>query len=233
MKKFNVNANLLALLMLISLFAGWEYMIIVTAFIWVFCESSKNLKDLTIRAIAIYAGCYLFNVVWILLTDVYGVAIEGLNTILSIIANFGADSAEFSIKFLEFTTKLTTYFLTPLDNIVGILGSLVTLLILYIKFKFIVSTLSNKPITGVFGFVQKYINSVLNFANSNLYEEGQGPVAGFAQPAQPVQGVYQQPMAQPMPQPMPQAYQQPMAQPMAQPMGQPVGQQMPPQGPVA
>lgn len=218
MKKFNVNANLLALLMLISLFAGWEYMIIVTAFIWVFCESSKNLKDLTIRAIAIYAGCYLFNVVWILLTDVYGVAIEGLNTLLYIISNFGVDSAEFSIK-------LTTYILTPLDNIVGILGSLVTLLILYIKFKFIVSTLSNKPITGVFGFVQKYINSVLNFANSNLYEEGQGPVAGFAQPAQPVQGVYQQPMAQPMPQQMPQAYQQPM--------GQPVGQQMPPQGPVA
>ena len=222
MKKFNVNANLLALLMLISLFAGWEYMIIVTAFIWVFCDSSKNLKDLTIRAIAIYAGCYLFNVVWILLTDLYGVAIEGLNTLLYIIANFGVDSAEFSIK-------LTTYFLTPLDNIVGILGSLVTLLILYIKFKFIVSTLSNKPITGVFGFVQKYINSVLNFANSNLYEEGQGPVAGFAQPAQPVQGVYQQPMAQPMGQQMPQAYQQPMAQPM----GQPVGQQMPPQGPVA
>lgn len=232
MKKFNVNANLLALLMLISLFAGWEYMIIVTAFIWVFCEASKNLKDLTIRAIAVYAGCYLFNVLWILITDVYDIAIDGLNTLLSIIGNFGAESAEFSLKFLEFTTKLNSYFLTPLDSVVGIVGSLVTLLILFIKFKFIVSTLSNKPITGIFGFVQKYINSVLNFANNNLYEEGQGPVAGFAQPTQPVQGAYQQPMGQPMAQPMPQAYQQPMGQPMAQPT-QPVGQPMPPQGPVA
>ena len=60
MKKFNVNANLLALLMLITLFAGWEYMIIVTAFIWVFCESSKNLKDLTIRTIAVYVHYSIF-----------------------------------------------------------------------------------------------------------------------------------------------------------------------------
>lgn len=232
MKKFNVNANILALLMLVTLFAGWEYMIIVTAFIWVFCESSKNLKDLTIRTVAVYAGCSLFNILWNLLTGVYDVVIEALNTLLEFIATLGAESLEFSLKFAEFVTKLNSYFLSPVDNIVGIVGSLVTLLILFIKFKYIVSTLSNKPLKGFLGFVQKYIDAVVDFANNNLYEEGQGPVWGFVKP---VQQTYQQPMAAQYQQPMggqPQ-YQQPMAQPMNQQMQQPVGQQMPPQPPVA
>jgi len=222
MKKFNVNANLLALLMLISLFAGWEYVIIVTAFIWVFCEASKNLKDLTIRSIAVYAGCYLFSVLWSLLNGVYNIVIDGLETFLSFIGSIGADSIDFSLKFVEFTTKLDSYFLTPVDNIVGILASLVSLLILLVKFKFIVSTLTNKPLKGFFGFIQKYIDAVVNFANSNLYEEGQGPVAGFMQL---VPQNYAQPMQQmPMGQPMQQNFQQPM--------NQPVNQQMPPQPPV-
>lgn len=231
MKKFNVNANLLALLMLITLFAGWEYMIIVTAFIWVFCESSKNLKDLTIRTIAVYAGCSLFNILWSLLTGVYDVVIKGLDTLLELIATLGAESLDFSIKFAEFVTKLNSYFLNPVDSVVAILGSLVTLLILFIKFKYIVSTLSNKPLKGFLGFVQKYIDAVVDFANNNLYEEGQGPVWGFVKP---MQQPYQQPMGgQPQYQQPQQAYQQPMGQPMNQQMQQPVGQQMPPQPPVA
>ena len=231
MKKFNVNANLLALLMLITLFAGWEYMIIVTAFIWVFCESSKNLKDLTIRTIAVYAGCSLFNILCSLLTGVYDVVIKGLNTLLEFIATLGAESLDFSLKFAEFVTKLNSYFLNPVDDIVGILGSLIALLILFIKFKYIVSTLSNKPLKGFLGFVQKYIDAVVDFANNNLYEEGQGPVWGFVKP---MQQPYQQPMGvQPQYQQPQQGYQQPMAQPMNQQMQQPMGQQMPPQPPVA
>ena len=49
MKKFKVNENLLALLMFAAMFAGWQYLIIVTAFIWVFCEAGKSLKNLTIK----------------------------------------------------------------------------------------------------------------------------------------------------------------------------------------
>ena len=47
MKKVKVNENLLALLMFGSMFAGWQCMIIVVGFIWAFCETGKNLKDLT------------------------------------------------------------------------------------------------------------------------------------------------------------------------------------------
>ena len=174
MKKFNVNANLLALLMLISLFAGWEYMIIVTAFIWVFCESSKNLKDLTIRAIAIYAGCYLFSWFWDIIYSGYSLAVSGVNGLFEILAGMEVDV-------VEAVTGINKWVLNPVAVVAKVLDSGVSFLILLAKFKFIVSVITNRPLTGIFGKIQEYINYFVNFANSNLYED---------QPVQPNQQNY-------------------------------------------
>lgn len=163
MKKLKVNSNLLALLVLISLFAGWEYMIIVTAFIWCFCESSQNLKNLTISAIAIYAGCYLFSLLWTLIYDGYGLGVDALEGFFGIIGSYSSD--------VTMPTELTQYLLNPLAIVMDFLGNVVKFIIILVKFKFVISVVTNRPMAGVFSKIQEYINYFINFANSNLYDE--------------------------------------------------------------
>lgn len=175
MKKFKINSNLLALLVVISLFSGWEYMIIVTAFIWCFCECSQNLKNLTIRAIAIYGGCYLFATLWNLIDGGFGLGVDGLTKFFTILGSY-SNSVQMPIE-------LTKYLITPLSAIMDFLGSVVAFIILLVKFRFVVSIITNKPMTGVFSKIQEYINYFVNFANSNLYEDNPQPVQ---QPTPPV-----------------------------------------------
>lgn len=179
MKKIKVSPNLLALLLLMALFIGWEYMIIVTAFIWCFCESSQSLKNLTIKAIAVYAGCYLFSLFWSLFTNGYDLGVSALGGLLEIFASFGLDIT-------ELTLNLNKYILNPASVIIELLSSAVSFLIIIAKFKFVVSVITNKPMPNVFGKIQEFINNFLNFATSNIFEE------------QPTN--YQQPAQQPMPQ---------------------------------
>lgn len=185
MKKFKINANFLALLVIISLFAGWEYMIVVTAFIWCFCESSQNLKNLTISAIAIYAGCYVFSWLWDVVESVYAIGTDSLTGLMTILSNYGVDVLEISIN-------LDKYLVSTLDVIMDLATSVIYLLILLTKFKFVVSIVSNKPMTGAFSKIQEYINYFINFANSNLYEEQQYPQQQPQQPVQPQQQYPQQ-----------------------------------------
>ncbi|MBQ7104729.1 MAG: hypothetical protein IJN90_02615 [Bacilli bacterium] len=164
MKKFKINANVLALLMLIALFAGWEYMILVTVFIWCFCESSQNLKNLTISALAIYAGCHVFSLLWNIAEGwcLFGTdALEGLFEVL----------IGWEIDVLEASLNLTKYVIIPIKYAISVIDSLVALLILLTKFRFVVSIITNRPMTGAFSKIQEYINYFINFANSNLYED--------------------------------------------------------------
>ena len=185
MKKFKINANFLALLVIISLFAGWEYMIVVTAFIWCFCESSQNLKNLTISAIAIFAGCYVFMWLWDVIESIYSIGIDSLTGLITILGNYGVDVLELSIK-------LDKYLVGTLDVVMDLASSVVYLLVLLTKFKFIVSIISNKPMTGAFSKIQEYINYFINFANSNLYEEQQYPQQPVQQPVQQPEQQYPQ-----------------------------------------
>ena len=163
MKKFKLNSNLLALLVIISLFSGWEYMIIVTAFIWCFCESSQNLKNLTISAIAVYGGCYLFSVLWGLIYSGFDIGVDALKGFFEIIGSYSTS--------VSMPVEITEYIINPLTVIMDLLQTIVTFIIILVKFKFVVSIITNRPMSGVFSKIQQYINYFVNFANSNLYED--------------------------------------------------------------
>lgn len=163
MKKFKINANILALLMLVSLFAGWGYMIIVTAFIWCFCECGQNLKNLTISALAIYAGCHVFSLLWSIVQGWCYLGIDALEGFLEVALNW-------EIIKLDTVADLTKI-IDPIKLIVDLFDSLVVILILLTKFRFVISIITNRPMIGAFRKIQEYINYFINFANSNLYEE--------------------------------------------------------------
>ena len=167
MKKLKVNANLLALLLMISLFAGWEYILLVSAFIWICTEDNKAIRDLTIKAIAIYGACVLFSMAWSLISGLVDLGSEGIITIFKVLNSYNSDIV---------ATDLQRYFLLPLSYIVTYIGMLVTFVILLVKFNFIRSVIMNKPMFGLFGKLNEYVNGFVRFANGNSFEEGNAEV---------------------------------------------------------
>lgn len=123
----------------------------------------------------------MFTWLWSIIDNGYGIGIDAINGLLSVIGSYGADVTEITIK-------LNQYVINLLDVVMDIAGSVVSFLVLLTKFKFVVSIISNKPMTGAFSKIQEYINYFVNFANSNLYED------------QAMQQNMQQPMQQQYPQ---------------------------------
>lgn len=163
MKKLKVNTNLLALVMVVSLFIGWQCTILVAAFIWCFCEVGENLKTLIVRTVAILAGCLLFSTLWNIVTSVYSLGVDTLEGFFKIIGSYATD--------VTMPEEIYSYLLTPLGVVMSILTALVNFVILLVKFKFVMSVITNRPMTGVFSKVQEYVNYCVNFANSNFYDE--------------------------------------------------------------
>jgi hypothetical protein len=185
MKKIKASANVLSMVMLLSLFVDWKWMLIVTVFIWCFCESGQAIKNLIIRCLAVYAGCYLFSWFWDIIYAGYSLGVSGLTGLFDIIAGFGADMSEVVLN-------VNKYVLSPVAIIFKLLDSAVSFVILLAKFKFIMSVVTNRPLTGIFGKIQEYINYFVNFGNSSLYEDNAN-----VQPQQPQQQMYQQQAYQP------------------------------------
>ena len=164
MKKFKVNENLLALLMFAAMFAGWQYLIIVTAFIWVFCEAGKSLKNLTIKIIALYGACALVLLGWDIINQGITTIFGGLRKFFEMLVSWGVSA--------NLVNGYDDYFYIPICvKLFEILGEVVTLVILVVKFRFILSVISNKEMKGVFFPVQGLLDKIVTFANNNFYED--------------------------------------------------------------
>ena len=164
MKKFKINENLLALLMFGAMFAGWEYLILVTAFIWVFCESGKSLKDLTVKIFAVFGACALTLLFWDVLVQGFDALFGGLREFFKMLVSWGVD--------YDLIDGYDTYFYNPICiHLLEILGGVLSFAVLLVKSAFIYSVIRNKEMRGFFGPIQTLINKVLVFANNNFYED--------------------------------------------------------------
>ena len=167
MKKIKVNENLLALLMFAAMFAGWQYLIIVTAFIWAFCESGKSLKDLTIKIIAVFGACSLVLLFWDVITEAIQAIFGGLREFFKILGSWMDD--------FDLVEGYDRFFYNPLCvHLIAIIDKFVSLLVLLVKAVFILSVLKNKDMHGLFSPVQTLVNKIVVFANNNFYEEDKG-----------------------------------------------------------
>lgn len=166
MKKLKISANLLAVVMLMALFMGWDYLLVAAIFIYGFCEAGTNLKNLVINVVAVFVGCFLFSTLWTVIYEGYELGLDGINGLFSLLISFGADMG-------EVTLNLNKYLLTPLGIVMSFLSSAVSFLIVFAKFKFAISVLTNRPMPKVFGKIQEYVNHVGNFIYSNSYEDNE------------------------------------------------------------
>lgn len=162
MNKLKINNGLAAIILLASLFAGWQTLLLVVILMLIFCELNDKIKNLMISVIAFFAGLTLVSLAWSLISDGIDLAFNGIESIVSVINSYLSISNRIDI------INLQAKFITPVKTIVTFLDSGISYLILFTKFAFIVSvlagtTMKENPFNKK---VSEFIQKILNFTNN-------------------------------------------------------------------
>lgn len=161
MEKIKISGSIMALLMLVTLFTEWKYMIIVAASIWLLCNNNERLKNLAVKVVSIAAACSLISMIWDLISGWIGVGVSSLNEIPLIFAKMGI--------IINFGWLIS--FASIITGVLAILTTVVGLLILTAKIKFIISIIANKPLTGLFKKIEEFLDQFTNFVTNSSYTD--------------------------------------------------------------
>lgn len=159
MNKLKINSGLASILVLASLFAGWQTLLLVVLFILLFCEINDTIKGMIIKVVSFFVGLTLFTTLWGLITDIFPLVVSIFNKFIGIIGNYLDKPIDVS--------KLNLYLFDPVDSLVSIIDSIVQYLLILIKFIFIISVLANKAMKDnvITKFINKYVDKVISFVN--------------------------------------------------------------------
>jgi len=163
MSKVKLNSGLAAIILLASLFSGWQTLLIVTALMFIFCDIDDKVKNVAIKVITFYVGLYLVSLCWDLIND-------GVDFIISAVGNLVSTiNCYLDYDKLIDISKLNTYLFNPISYIMKILDGAVSWLIIFAKVTFIICVLSNKQmkenviVKKINEFVTKAVNYVQSF----------------------------------------------------------------------
>ncbi len=170
MNKLKINNSLAAIILVATLFAGWQTTLLVILLMLIFCELDDKIKNLTTTVIAFSVGLTLVSILWSLIYDGTNLLLNSLATIIDIINRYLSVGNKIDI------TSLTLKFIEPVKSIFEIGNSGVDLLIMLTKFGFVISiftgaAMKNNAFTRK---VNEYINKALGFINN--YGVNQAPV---------------------------------------------------------
>ena len=158
MNKVKVSTGLASLVLVASIFAGLGTMLTVIALLLLFCEVD-NVKGVIVRVLSFYLGLLLFQTLWGILVDGYGVVCSTIDGFVNVINSYLDKPVTI--------TKLHRYLLDPIKSILSICDNIVDFFVVIIKFGFVVSFLEGKVAKENFisKFVNKFVDKAVAFVN--------------------------------------------------------------------
>jgi hypothetical protein len=158
MNKVKVSTGLASLVLVASIFAGLGTMLTVIALLLLFCEVD-NIKGVIVRVLSFYLGLLLFQTLWGILVDGYGVVCSTIDGFVNVINSYLDKPVTI--------TKLHRYLLDPIKSILSICDNIVDFFVVIIKFGFVVSFLEGKVAKENFitKFVNKFVDKAVAFVN--------------------------------------------------------------------
>lgn len=171
MNKLKINNSLAAIILVASLFAGWQTMLLVVLLMLIFCELDDKIKNLATTVIAFFVGLTLISILWALIYDGVNLLLDSIKTIVDVLNAYLSSGSKIDIAGLQ------VKFIDPVKQILEIGDSGVDFLITFTKFGFIISiftgaAMKNNAFTRK---VNEYINKALGFINN--YGVNQAPVS--------------------------------------------------------
>lgn len=160
MSKLKINSGLASVILLACLFSGWATFLTVVILMLIFCEISDSVKQVLIRVITFYFGITLLSMAWGLLVDGVNLVIDSFNDFIGIINSYLTDPIS--------VYKLEAYLLTPIAKAVSLADGIISYLLVFIKFSFILAVLGNKKLKDNFIVIKLniFVDKVVSFVNS-------------------------------------------------------------------
>lgn len=182
MGKVKVNSGLASVIVLASLFAGWQTLLIVVALLLLFCDMDEKVKGIIVKVVSFYAALALVSLGWGLITDLVDLIIESLDKLIAVVNGYLDYANRIDI------TKLTAYVLNPVSSLVDIADGIISYLLVFAKFAFIIAVLGNKQvkenpiIKKINEFVEKVVAFINNIEVGNVAQETPTSVATNSAP---------------------------------------------------
>lgn len=182
MGKVKVNSGLASVIVLASLFAGWQTLLIVVALLLLFCDMDEKVKGIIVKVVSFYAALALVSLGWGLITDLVDLIIESLDKLIAVVNGYLDYANRIDI------TKLSVYVLNPVSSLVDIADGIISYLLVFAKFAFIIAVLGNKQvkenpiIKKINEFVEKVVAFINNIEVGNVAQETPTSVATNSAP---------------------------------------------------
>lgn len=185
--KIKLNTGLASIILVASIFAGWQTVLLVTILMFVFCDIDERVKQVATSVITFFVGYTIVSVGWDIVISIIDLVVKTFNSFIAyLVTNFEAE--------IEIAA------VTGLINIVvNVLEQGVPIILSLAKIGFVIGVLCGRPAkNNVFSAkINEYVNKAINFVNGNVA----GPAQQAPQPPQPPMppsGPAQQGPVQPM-----------------------------------
>lgn len=160
MNRIKINTGLASIILLASLFAGWQTLLLVTVLMFMFCEIDDKVRDVAVKVITFYVGYTIVTTGWSLIMSGVSVVTSGLDSLVDTLNLYLQGLDKIDIRTLTST----------INNLKEIANSVVTLLFSIVKLGFIVAILSGKSpkSNGLISKIDEYVNKALNYVNGTM-----------------------------------------------------------------
>jgi len=160
MNKMKLSSGLGSILLVASLFAGWQTLLLITILMFVFCEIEESVKDVAIKVITFFVGFTIVSIGWDIVINGVSAVTGGIDSLVGMINTY-LDSIDYINA-----NKL----IAPIHAVKNIASSIMTVLFMVVKLGFIISILTgksgNKNILS--SKIDEYVNKALNYVSGNV-----------------------------------------------------------------
>lgn len=160
MAKVKINPGLACVMLVASLFAGWECLLLVTLLMFIFCEIDERIKSVATKVITFYVGLSIVSLGWSIIVSGVKALTDAITSIVAIINTY-RDPLDDIVS----AAKI----IAPITNLMDIADSVVEVLLVVAKLGFIISVFTFKPEKSnpLSTKINEYVNKVLNFISGN------------------------------------------------------------------
>lgn len=183
MNKIKINTGLASIMIVASIFAGWQTLLLVVLLMFLFCEVEEKVKDVAVKVITFYVGYYIVSLGW-------DVIVSCGNLLVKVITSFATTLNTYldPVDYLN-VVKITA----PISFVIDIADGFVSILFVLVRIGFVISVLTGKQKSqnSLTKKIDEYVAKALNYVN------GVVTATGTPSPVQPVRPVQTAPSAAP------------------------------------
>ena len=146
MGKIKVDSKILAILILVGLFAGWQYLLLASGFALVVAHDDEKVMDILKKVVVLLASITLFLALWNIIYTGYSVFEDVVEGIFKILNSFNNEWI--------MPTWINSYVLNPLEIVFKVLDKGIDLIVIITKFAFVVAIISSRNLPKAFSKIE-------------------------------------------------------------------------------